>query len=280
MDIVSELHQVLENIKELERGRAVRVGADAEEYRALVRRGICFVPYLSDEGLAFAPSRFVGYVGNKLSAHADNLDRDGRITNAALNRIFGSRPRSDASLERQYLAFCRHVNIQPSEGGAFGGARKYWVTSEAMDFLDANAIEEISRDPKITDTEKQQLVKARIGQGLFRERLLSYWKVCCLTGCDLQKILRASHIKPWRDCSHFERLDVHNGLLLAPNVDALFDSGLISFESSGKIVVSSQVSEAALMALGCNSEMKIPLTPKHLGYLAYHRERRFMGSAA
>jgi hypothetical protein len=50
-------------------------------------------------------------------------------------------------------------------------------------------------------------------------------------------------------------------------VGALFDAGLISLESSGKNVISSQVSEAALKAPGCNSEMKIPLTPQHLEYL-------------
>ncbi len=281
MGIVTELDQVAVNIAELERGRsASSSGASAEEYRALIKRGTCFVPYVSNEGMAFAPSRFLGYIGNKLTTHANNPDRDGRITNAALNKIFGSQPHADASLERRYLAFCAQVGVQPSQSGAFGVARKYWVTLESIDILEADATTEITSDPGITATEKQQLVKARIGQGLFREMSLSYWGKCCLTGCELQGVLRASHIKPWRDCSNSERLDVYNGLLLSPNVDALFDKGLISFEDTGEILISSQLSEAALKALGCNSKMKIALKPEHAKYLSYHRENQFVGSAA
>lgn len=280
MSVVTEVEQVTENIAELERGRAASSGVNAEEYRALIKRGTCFVPYASSKGLAFAPSRFLGYVGNKLTIHAQNPDRDGRITNAAISKILGSQPHSDASLERRYLAYCVQVGVQPSQAGAFGVARKYWVTSESVDILEADATAEITRDPETTATEKQQLVKARIGQGLFREKLLLYWGGCCLTGCELQNVLRASHIKPWRDCSNSERLDVYNGLLLAPNMDALFDKGLISFEDAGDILISTQLPEADLKALGCNAKMKVALEPEHAKYLSYHRKNQFIGSAA
>jgi len=50
-----------------------------------------------------------------------------------------------------------------------------------------------------------------------------------VTGLAMSKLLRASHIKPWAACAaDAERLDVYNGLLLAPHLDALFDAGLIS----------------------------------------------------
>lgn len=275
MKLVTEISQVAENIAELERGRSASDEASAEEYRSLIKRGTCFVPYASSEGLSFAPSRFVGYVENKLATHANNPDRDGRITNSALNKVFGSQPHSDASLEDRYLTFCARVGIQPAKSGAFGVARKYWVTSEAIDILEAYAATEISCDPSITATEKQQLVKARIGQGQFREQLLSYWGKCSLTGCEVQGVLRASHIKPWRVCTNKERLDVFNGLLLSPNMDVLFDKGLISFENSGSIRISSQLTEDAMKTLGCNLDMRISMRPEHAKYMAYHRENQF-----
>lgn len=279
MEVVAEFDQVLENIEELETGRVTSVGAIAEEYRALIKRGTCFVPYNSSDGLAFAPSRFIGYVGNKLATHANNPDRDGRITNAALNDIFGAQPHPDTALERLYLAFCTQLAIQPLKTGAFGVARKYWVTSEAEDFLIADEIEQINRDPKISITEKAQLTIARVGQGLFRQRLLSYWGKCCVTGCELQAVLRASHIKPWRHSSNSERLDVYNGLLLSPNFDALFDKGLISFDDTGMVLLSPHLSRAALKSLGCNASMKITVALEHAKYLSYHREKQFVGVA-
>jgi len=275
---VKTLQQVTENIEELERGRSTQSGEGAAAYRALIKRGTCFVPYTSKEGLAFAPSRFVGYVRNDLSTHAQNPDRDGRATNAALNSILGAQPRANASLERRYLEFCTQIGVESSKTGAFGVARKYWVTSEALEIMESDAAAEIARDSKIPDTEKQQLVKARIGQGLFREQLLTYWRKCCLTGCDLPDVLRASHIKPWRDCSNAERLDMYNGLLLSPNMDVLFDKGFISFKDTGEILISPQLPEPVLKSLGGNAKMRVVLKPEHAKYLAHHRANQFIGA--
>ncbi|MDC6381764.1 hypothetical protein BW687_016475 [Pseudomonas graminis] len=102
MIIVETLEQVEENLAELERGRARSdVG-----YSGLIKRGTCFLPYLSEDGLAFAPSRFIGYQQNRLTNHADNPSRDGRVTNAALNGIYGVLPILDKTLERRYREFC------------------------------------------------------------------------------------------------------------------------------------------------------------------------------
>ena len=81
-------------------------------------------------------------------------------------------------------------------------------------------------------TEIETLIKARLGQGSFRQNVLEQYPSCPLTGLDIQPLLIASHIKPWSVCNNNERLDPFNGLMLAPNIDALFDSGLISVEQS------------------------------------------------
>jgi len=60
--------------------------------------------------------------------------------------------------------------------------------------------------------------------------LLDLWEGrCAVTGLAVPELLRASHIKPWADCeTDAERLDVYNGFLLAPHLDAAFDLGFIT----------------------------------------------------
>lgn len=80
-------------------------------------------------------------------------------------------------------------------------------------------------------TERESLVRQRVGQDLFREGLSALWAGrCAITGVDEPALLRASHAKPWKDASDSERLDVYNGLLLAAHLDAAFDRGLASVD--------------------------------------------------
>ncbi len=58
-------------------------------------------------------------------------------------------------------------------------------------------------------TERDALVKARIGQGKFRAGVVASWRkgeTCALTGLAVPEMLIASHIKPWRESSNAERL--------------------------------------------------------------------------
>lgn len=133
--------------------------------------------------------------------------------------------------------------------------------------------------PKATEAER--LVVQRVGQQLFRNALLDYWQGrCCVTGLDVVPLLRASHIKPWAKCaSDQERLDVFNGLLLAPHLDALFDGGWISFSDQGDLLISRQLNAKAHKQLGIELSWSIPnLTVTHLSYLAHHRAHEFRKS--
>jgi hypothetical protein len=98
-----------------------------------------------------------------------------------------------------------------------------------------------------------------------------------VAGVDHLPILRASHIKPWKDASNTERLDPFNGLLLSAHVDALFDRGLISFEDDGKLLISRALSRANVsrLAIAPNSKI-VGLKPQHAPYLAHHRTRCFI----
>lgn len=128
-------------------------------------------------------------------------------------------------------------------------------------------------------TEAERLVVQRVGQDLFRNALLDYWcGRCCVTGLAIPSLLRASHVKPWAKCvSDDERLDVFNGLLLAPHVDALFDGGWISFSDRGSVLISKELSSTARAQLGVSPEWVIQgLRPAHAEYLAHHREVEFL----
>lgn len=99
-------------------------------------------------------------------------------------------------------------------------------------------IKTVESSTVLDKTEKTSIIQSRIGQGLFRKELVDYWGCCAVSGLDVQNLLIASHIKPWRDADNRERLDVFNGLLLAPNYDKLFDLGYITFSQSGKVACS------------------------------------------
>lgn len=123
-------------------------------------------------------------------------------------------------------------------------------------------------------TEAERLIVQRVGQELFRDALMDYWQSrCCVTGLAIPALLRASHIKPWAKCDgDNERLDVFNGLLLAPHVDALFDGGWISFSDDGTLLISDALAPSARVLLGVSVDWSIrDLKPAHVAYLAFHR---------
>lgn len=133
----------------------------------------------------------------------------------------------------------------------------------------AEDIENIISDKSIDETQKTTLVNARVGQGKFRESLLSYWKSCALTGYRAKEFLVASHIKPWKASDNEERLDKYNGLLLLANLDKAFDLGYITFDPDGKIVVSEFIEQPEL--LGVHDNLHVILEDSHQEYMEYHR---------
>jgi putative restriction endonuclease len=129
----------------------------------------------------------------------------------------------------------------------------------------------------IPETEKQQLIMARRGQGLYRARLESIETCCRVTGVSQRSHLRASHLKPWRDSTDAEKLDGNNGLLLSPHVDHLLDRGFISFTDSGDILISTQLDPSVLKLWGVNIERNVgPFNSEQQRFLAFHREHVFV----
>ena len=131
----------------------------------------------------------------------------------------------------------------------------------------------IVRNKSLEFTTKEALVNARVGQGSFRTNVLELWDgKCSVTGSSTQKAIRASHIKPWRDSTDEERLDPNNGLPLVASLDALFDACLISFDESGRMIVSSTLPQPERDIFGVDGMclIKTP-TDETAGYLLHHR---------
>jgi predicted restriction endonuclease len=140
----------------------------------------------------------------------------------------------------------------------------------------ARDIEQIQNDTRIkSETTRQALISARLGQGQFRVDLERRWNGrCALTDCGIIAMLRASHIKPWAKSSNHDRLNPDNGLLLAAHVDALFDCGLISFADDGRMIMSAQITDD-LKQLQLPERLRRKPTKEERPFLAYHRRHVF-----
>jgi hypothetical protein len=140
----------------------------------------------------------------------------------------------------------------------------------------ATVLEDIRRvqsDTAIPETQRLQLAKARIGQGFFRKQVILLDGVCRVTGVSDPHLLIASHIKPWREASNGERLSGHNGVLLSPHVDALFDEQWITFEDDGQMRVHPALARDVLDRWAIDPAKRVErFRPEQAAFLARHRE--------
>lgn len=133
----------------------------------------------------------------------------------------------------------------------------------------------IESDAQLPDTEREALIIARRGQGLFKQRVMQIEDRCRITGVTNPIHLRASHCKPWRDSSNEERLNGENGLLLTPTMDHLFDRGFISFEGSGELIVAPVAHIPSLNRMGIATDRVVNVgvfTEGQKQFLDYHRD--------
>lgn len=125
-------------------------------------------------------------------------------------------------------------------------------------------------------TFRDQLIKARRGQGVFRANVLLVEESCRVTGVSDQKHLRASHIKPWKTATDTERLSGENGLLLSPHVDHLFDKGYVTFSSDEQLLVVPSVRSEVLEKWGIDAGVRVgQFNREQQAFLEYHRVNIF-----
>jgi putative restriction endonuclease len=148
------------------------------------------------------------------------------------------------------------------------------VPADDLDVWERRLEQEVVADSSITDTERLAIIRARNGQGLFKERVTKIESKCRVTRVENPVHLVASHCKPWRDSNNEERLYGENGLLLTPSIDHLFDRGFIGFEDNGTLIISPVAHRPSLQRMGIDTERIINVGGFSRGqkqFLDFHR---------
>jgi hypothetical protein len=230
----------------------------------------------------FAPSKFIGYKNTTIDNYLGT--GHGGETQRVLSKWFRKVPSTAQEFSRLKEKLESHGRSLGKTIGkrTFAGTGGIYVLSDEFARSDysgtlAKDLQAITRQ-ETNSTTKEALVNARIGQGLFRVRVLQMWSNrCAVTGSSITDAIRASHIKPWRASSNEERLDPSNGLPLIANLDALFDAGLISFDSAGNLLISGQLSQTEQSIFSVKDrKLQIPPTTTTRRFLAYHRQHVFV----
>jgi len=143
---------------------------------------------------------------------------------------------------------------------------------------DPEELDDVIWSPDMGLTFKDQVIKARRGQGIFRSNVLLTEEYCRVTHVSDPKHLRASHIKPWKVSNDTERLSGFNGLLLSPHVDHLFDKGYISFSRTEELLIVPDVRDKLLDAWGIDAGVLVgEFNWEQQAFLDYHRSNVFKG---
>ena len=128
----------------------------------------------------------------------------------------------------------------------------------------------------------EEISKARLGQGKYRELMLQECPFCPITRINDERLLIASQAKPWAESNDREKIDPKNGLILSPLFDKLFDKGFMTFTDTKDLVLSNWItpSNYKRMGLDINEHRHIEILPfdeARLKYIHYHREHIFKG---
>ena len=125
-----------------------------------------------------------------------------------------------------------------------------------------------------------EIRRARKGQGIYRDKMLQECPFCPITMINDERLLIASHIKPWAVSSDDEKLDPKNGFMLSPLYDKLFDRGLMTFTEDRRIILSNWLSPKNKERLGVKDGQFIqmlPLDDARQSYMQFHRKSVFKG---
>ncbi|WGE61665.1 HNH endonuclease [Actinobacillus equuli] len=127
--------------------------------------------------------------------------------------------------------------------------------------------------------ERKEKLRARQGQGEYRRKLLEQCPFCPITLISDDRLLIASHIKPWARSNDFEKTDPYNGFMFTPTIDHLFDRGFITFTDNQEMLLSPFLSKMTYSKLGLSDNKKYPMlnVEGRYDYLEYHRKEIWKG---
>lgn len=164
--------------------------------------------------------------------------------------------------------------------------------------LEAALRDQLSREGGETvqsalETERIVLAAARVGQHVFAVQVLANCGGQCVF-CGLRpaafgarRMLLAGHIKPWKDSTPSERLDLRNGLAACPAHDVAFDTGMLTVNGGLRIHLARPLAHAihndqlARQYYGRPPMREVLLLPEgaqapSAKYLDWHRQKVFV----
>lgn len=119
---------------------------------------------------------------------------------------------------------------------------------------------------------------ARPGQIKYKRGLVEEFGKCPFTNIQDERLLVASHIKPFASCTQTQKYDVANGLLLSPLYDKLFDRGFISFDQQGNLKKTIWLSSSEWEKINLDyNPVDLRLTDERKAYLQFHETHVFLG---
>jgi putative restriction endonuclease len=148
------------------------------------------------------------------------------------------------------------------------------IVADDLDLWERGIEREVATDKPLPETDRLAIIRARRGQGLFKDRVSQIESRCRITGVQNPVHLVASHCKPWRDSTNEERLNGEDGLLLTPSIDHLFDRGFIGFENNGRLIISPVAHRPSLERMGIDTDTPVNVgsfTNGQRAFLDFHR---------
>jgi putative restriction endonuclease len=230
-------------------------------------------------------------------ANLDGSRSHGAAFDASAGATLREQPTLFAHIYRVLLYAARAEGIGqdqlPDFLGLEEGGEVELLGQEELSTLDADDLAGLQDDDRPDpETERIMTAAARVGQHVFAQNVLSNCAGTCVF-CGLRpaafgarRMLLAGHIKPWRDSSHRERLDLSNGLAACPSHDVAFDTGLLTVEDDLRIRLSAslcegvRVDQLARQYYGTPPMLPVlglPQTAQRpgVGYLEWHRRHVF-----
>ena len=175
-------------------------------------------------------------LGRRVGSASRKLANFARLDPALQARNIQGLPHGAKGEEEVWDEFTKNPELLVLESTRLIADRSGYELEDVVDIKDS--------DLPPPGLERDALVKLRVNQDFFRNRVLSAYSFrCCVTGLSNPKLLTASHIVAWA-WDEKNRLNPRNGLCLNPLHDRAFDRHLMWIDSDLRVRFSPELHRA------------------------------------
>ena len=142
-------------------------------------------------------------------SHAADTVMEEMLTLGVISKPFYEMTEIEIDIAIAVIIHDQHFIKKNTKGNAMysNALKQYRAFRRDETVVNTDDIKTALQNESISETERQELIKARVGQGQFRKKVLQkYESRCIITGIDNPRLLLASHIKPWAVSSNAENL--------------------------------------------------------------------------